>query len=204
MEYWIDDSGTEIYCDGDAGVDVPNHAMVIATECAHRVRDALHKASNRFCEAIADIIEANLVDSVIDCTKIRCEINDLCDGKDWDVEPEALDDTYTYIRKITGFSEEITRAAFGDYHDGNFDPRELGLSWGWIRVIGNNFQVKELNRTICHRMANFAAEHESEDNTWRLEVIGEKGFWLDSLTCDELESPAKIRRIALTANKGVK
>lgn len=173
IEYWIDNDGNEIFCDGDSGVDVPNHSMVVVSHCAHLLIDALVNEGSEFSYQVASVIEGIIYEDVIDCVMLRCTISDSVD--EW-VEMGLLTEdracnVYEHIRNITGIDDEIVIIAVGK-HD---DPREYGIKIGWIRVVGNNINVQKLTCGVADRIQDFVSEHGKKNTEWVLEVSDFRG-----------------------------
>lgn len=195
-EYWIDEDGDMTFCDGDAGVDVPNHAMVVVSHCCQLVIDALENVDQEhqaFASELTRTIEFSTDEGIVDCTMIRCSINDSIDYfvEDKLVCVEAAEDLEAFVCKITGLDAEIVNCAFGQHSD----PRVLGTTrFNWVRVIGSNFDVAKLDRSTCKRMADFAIDQEHDN--WTVEVSDHNGKRLlgFGLTIADLESPAKVIR----------
>lgn len=182
MEYWITDTDI-IFCDGDSGVDVPNHAMVVVHHCAEILMDALIQEGSQLASAVAATMAKVIADdSVIDCVALRCAINDEMDSWCENGLCASDCDIFDIIADLTGLGRVIVSTAMG-HHD---DPRELGLDWGWVRVIQNEFCVAKLTRAVADKILDFAMEHPQD--TWSLEVrdFGGRRVYLMGLTTAEL------------------
>lgn len=197
-EFWIDDDGNEIFCDGDSAVDVPNHSMVIVNHCAHLLIDALMNEGSDFSYQVASIIEEIVTEDVIDCVMLRCAISDSID--EWVqmgllTEDQACN-VYEHIRNITGIDDEIVTIAVGQ-HD---DPRVYGTKIGWIRVIGNNFNVHKLTCGVAERIQDFVSEHGKRGSKWNIEIEDFRGQrrYLFGLKESELEYRNLLRELTQT------
>ena len=196
-EYWITPDDV-IFCDGDAGVDVPNHAMVVVLQCAVNFADRLREVeTSKLADNIAGVIEQVIGEyQVVDCVMLRTEINDSIDR--W-VEEGLLtldqsDDIYAFIRGLLGIKkgsleDQEIDAALGQ-HD---DPREIGVRWGWVRVAGANFYCRDLSPATCRLMADFAAE--SPNKSWMVEWVEHgRRVYAAGVSTSSLERVSSIRR----------
>lgn len=169
-EYWIDETGDVTYCDGDAGVDVPNHEAVAVAHAAHLVADQIASKADGVGYAIIGIIDDHMED-VIDCIALR---SDICNAVDeWlqngDITEEEADDIYGMMVDRYGVDRDllsiITR------NDRN-DPRAYAVEkWDWIRVINDNFDVRTLDDEHLGRIRDFIDEEmEHKPKTVNIEV----------------------------------
>ncbi len=193
MDYWITDTDDTIFCDGDAGADVPNHEMVIVTHCVQLLIDALENNRDVFSVSLAMLLSQFQVEEVVDTVSLRCAINDSADEwvRSGALTYEESDNIYEVIEKRTELPPIIIHTAIGQ----NEDSRVLGVQLGWIRVSGNNFDIKKLTRKNCDRMYDFALENPEHD-TWNIEVLdfGGKRTYFSSIPSSDLESPKTITR----------
>lgn len=164
-EYWIKNDGDVVFCDGDADISTPNHEAVVIAFCLDMMIDRL--GDDPLSSEIYYFLES-FTDEIIDTTALRAAINDQADY--WErnglLTSDQAADIYETLKNLTGLDEEIIEAAIGQ-HD---DPRVLGVKFGWIRVINNNFDILKLDRDTCNRMYDFAME-ESEYGEWNIEVL---------------------------------
>lgn len=169
-EWWLTEHD-QIYCDGETGVDVPNHEAVVIAHCAGLVADALEANDDRFSREAAAVFREYAEEGIVDVIALREALCLLCDH--WVdanlLTTEEADDIYETLRHRSELDAKIVATATGSEDD----ARELGLKFGWVRVIGNHFQVQQLTRDVWQRMADFA--YEQEHNEWYLEVIDYRG-----------------------------
>jgi hypothetical protein len=185
-EYWLTEDD-EIYCNGDDGHDVPNHAMVVVHHCATLLLDRLYDIDTEFSNSLAGLIQSHLDDdyNVIDCVSLRCSINDEIDNwvEDGHITQDIAEDVFEHIINVTRLDREVVMVAIGQ-HD---DPREYGIKLGWIRVIGHNFDLHKINKDAVNRMYEFAVEHGSKSSKWSIEIHdfnGSRRFLCEIPTCD--------------------
>lgn len=187
MEYWITSDGDHIYCDGDAGVEVPNHAMVVVSHCAGLLIDALEEEGSELSDCVVAVIRRHLED-VVDCVALRTEINDSID--DWVdagyLTPDEADDIFEALAKRAKIDYEYITTAIGQ-HD---DPREIGLKLGWIRVINYEFSIQKFDRDTAERILDFVFEQDVPNSqTFALEVedFGGHRIYINGLTTNDLD-----------------
>lgn len=195
-EYWITGEGDPIFCDGDAGFDVPNHAMVVVKHCAQNLVAKLEALEdNELAERIATTIES-WIEDVVDCVAIRTQINDEIDQ--WVDEGIA---THDQAQDIFGTIREMIGAEYGSLEDQEIDaalgqhddPREIGVRWGWVRANGANLQTAKLNRHTCGMMVDFAMF--SVNQEWTVEWLEDDQFVaVFGVPTAELDKPAAIRK----------
>lgn len=189
-EYWIDHEGNEIFCDGDAGVDVPNHSMVVISYCCELLQEALEAANTAVATYVAEIIGDYSHEGVVDCVAIRCQINDEIDhwlGENLITEDQA-DDIITAITEIAGVKRIIVETAFGH----NDDPREYGLELGWIRIQGTHITIPRPTRTVEKRLREFIEEHAPYEPCWNIEARFGGSRKYISISADQIHNLGKI------------
>ena len=153
MEFWIQDTEL-VYCDGDAGVDVPNHETVVRVHILHDIISTLESSENSQCLEIISIMESHLCDGVPDIIAMRCQLNDFLEF-DWS---EVIADNVEY-------SEDLLRSVFSNDFSGELDLRLWACeNLGWIRVVGNNVESWGFNRRQMKRAAWALGEIEESYN----------------------------------------
>jgi len=190
MEYWITDDNEYIYAHSDAGIDVPNHMMVAGEYALYKLMEAI-PGDNTLGAELYVLIEDKIEEfGPYDATAIRCAVHDKIDtwfNKQYIIESECdnIFDTFHQRLKIPRHLIEI---AF-DIEDN--DPRAYAVQyWDWIRVINNNFDVRNVNRSTCERMFDFAMEH-NNFRTWNVEIFNRKIYCRD-ISVSQLLSPRSV------------
>lgn len=170
-EYWIDDNGHTTFCDGNAGLEIPNHSMVVIGHCCQLAIDKLQIVGDEFALKLIEIINQCYDGDIIDTVMFRVTVGDI--EIDTDNIFDLISDRYGIDRWlidiITGSDE---------------DPRVAGImKLGWIRVIGNNFNVKSLNKRVLSHIQDFIVEEELS-GTFSLEVMDHNGHRLIAYDLD--------------------
>lgn len=150
-EWWIDDSGSAMFVDGDIG-DM-NHSAYVVDMVSRELLDMLGIDSNDEYVSLEEWFE-NIYEIISD---------------DWsEKDQRAWDEGYQYaliqiylenkfgveyngvpISKMLEVSQDTIMM------EGDIDPRDYAMQYlHWIRVINNIAQVWELNRTILKNMSN--------------------------------------------------
>lgn len=136
-EFWIDESGRAIFADGDAGVDVPNHAAYVRTHLAAQVINAV-AALDRW-RGLANILEG---EDLLDAPALRGVINDWIDGAEGFTDEEK-DDIFQTMSLDTQLSRQLVSLAFG--HGDDEELRQCGCEeLGWIRLLDANIDLHRI------------------------------------------------------------
>jgi hypothetical protein len=136
-EWWIDDSGTALYADGDVG-DMGHEAYVIDT-LTRRLLNAMDVDTD-------DEHVGNLSDKE-NRKLIRASMKE--DGFDGTIE-EFVEEAAKSIWK-----DEKQREAAIDIADGRGDARKYGMQYdGWIRVAGHGFECWNITKDVLKRMGD--------------------------------------------------
>jgi hypothetical protein len=139
-EWWIDDSGTALYADGDVG-DMGHEAYVI---------DKL--TQDILCEMNIDVNDlAGSLENWED------EIKDVMIDKGIEEEDITLVSIREYTHKVavkiwkdTDQGEEAVHIAWG-----RGDARKYAMKYdGWIRVAGHGFECWEMTQEVLKRMGD--------------------------------------------------
>lgn len=149
-EYWLTGNDV-IFADGDAGVDVPNHEMVIVAHAMNEVIGILEQ-NPKFAMA-AHIMEQWVEDGIVDVTAAREDLLIWADSanKEGILTDDEVDDIEDTIVQQTEVDRQLLSVAFGSFDD----AREYGLhNLGWTRVAGNNIQTVGLTRNKLVSIAN--------------------------------------------------
>lgn len=144
-EWWIDDSGTALYADGDVG-DMGHEAYVIDL-LTRRLLDAMDIDTD-------DEHVGNLSDKE-NRKQIQASMKE--EGFDGTIE-EFVEEAAKSIWK-----DPKQREAAVDIADGRGDARKYGMQYdGWIRVAGHGFECWELTSGVLKHMGDgiYDAGHE--------------------------------------------
>lgn len=156
-EFWIID-GQSIYADGDIG-DI-NHEGIVIQHMFSRLVDDL-SGSERFSE-LADIWSPMNECDGVDICMAREAMNNMVD--EWLAEgiitEEESDDIEEAIRLEIEWEQEALDVALGNVNDAR-DYGILGL--GWIRVLGHNVQMREINKNTLSELADGLYDCYQED-----------------------------------------
>lgn len=179
MEYWIDGDNNYTFCDGDQGIDVPNHEMVVVNTALQKLIDIFDSIEDPLLEQISNIATKLGEDEILDTCMLRTEINDAID--DWcnakivtaDEANDIHEAVLNRVRKqhsteqlLSMKYDELCAMVLGHY-DG--DPRQFAVdNWNWIRVIHNNFDVRSITPTTVSRMEEFVESDEGTDISSRV------------------------------------
>lgn len=181
MEYWIDQYGDYTFCDGDAGIDIPNHEMVVVQECFTKLIDIWASHDDTLLECLVELAQPFIESEhgFTDTCLFRTSINDSIDN--WLAENiitqaesddiygtilDRLQMRYTIAELLSMNYDEVLHIAIGHF-DG--DPRQFAVdNWNWIRVIHKNFDVKAITPDTCRRMELFVESDEGQDIATRL------------------------------------
>jgi len=153
MEFWI--QGTElVYCDGDAGCDVPNHEAVVRAHILRDIQDVLRCLDDEKAAGIADLMERYIDEEIIDVIAVKCDLNDCLDF-------EWMD----FIVQNTSYSRDVISSAFHNDFQGTLDLRLWACeNLGWVRVVGRNVESWGFNRRQMKRAAWALDEIQQEWN----------------------------------------
>lgn len=162
MEFWITPDGV-IYCDGDAGVDVPNHEAVVRQQCLSNLIDAMETSGNSQIVSLASEVQMALED-VVDLPMLREQLNLWVDNaySEGQIDEKAADDIYDFIRARVDmpYWEFETALGMNDHIDERNNAIKL---WGWHRVQHNNLTVAKLTRKLLSELADGLHECFGED-----------------------------------------
>lgn len=136
-EYWITDSGI-VYCDGDAGIDVPNHTCVVVSECCRMLCDAMEysdePAVNELASHIRQVLDdcdCYIVDQGVLSETITNEADEL--QRRGLLSDEDVDDIFDFIGKNVELEQWIVDIGLGS---GSYDERAFAIEkWGWMRLV---------------------------------------------------------------------
>lgn len=167
-EYWIFQDGTHEWCDGDAGVDVPNHEMVVRLHMAYEFNAAVEHDDllRRFT------IEEDRLGDPSAVRELFCDTADALQ-KEGRLTDEQTDDVYAFLRAATGMSEQ-RMAVMVDSNDS--DARLFAVQHlGGYRVVGRHVETWQLSksklRTIGYAMAELLDV--ADEDMWRTEIVVE-------------------------------
>ena len=151
MEYWIDENGSAIYCDGDAGVDVPNHEMIVKSRCislaVHQLTESNDTLVARLLGCIEHLTEDDCIDTVAIREAILCEADVIAQEID---DEDLYDDPFEWMRKRCGISNRWEwQCAWGDHIDERSHAKKY---WGWIRVAHTHIEMADTKRSTIRRL----------------------------------------------------
>ncbi len=202
-EYWIID-GDVTYCDGDAGVDVPNHEAVVIAHIFSLITDALEAVGEH---SIADIFHRHITDeAVIDLIAFREDLNNSLDWwvREGIVTDEAAQDIDSYIAARVagaGIDRDMYNAAMksGNMSSDRDHARDYGITGlKWIKVAGNNITLWDLDHTTVknlERGLDRICEVEGVDfdrSVWDIEVKARNSKFLVGVPGIAIVSPSSI------------
>ena len=198
MEYWITDDNDLIYCDGDGGIDVPNHSMVAQSYALQKVISTIEENKDRHAK-LAFYILKTMESSIehygeYDTTGIRSDILMVVDHllTEKIILEKHADDIFTYMSRTFKVPRHLLDVAF-DHSD--IDGRQYAVKhWNWIRVIENNFDIHKITKTNCEKMFDFAIEH-SNFSHWNIEVATLDKY-IRRVQLNELVSPSTLRNLS--------
>lgn len=136
-EWWIDDSGTALYADGDVG-DMGHEAYVIDM-LTRRLLDALDIDTR-------DEHVGNLSDK---------ENRKLIQARMKEEEFDGTLEEFIEQAAKTIWEDPKQREAAIDITDGRGDARKYGMQYdGWVRVAGHGFECWELTKGVLKNMGD--------------------------------------------------
>lgn len=157
-EYWFDDSGTNMYADGDVG-DM-NHEAYVIQRCNAEILDHFHLNNG----GDYDTVETHQ-DTILDMIVEDSDIED--EDEKWEKRQELENDpadaiiNYLTQKGVKDVSDTVF-IAYGS----SIDAREYAIkNWGWSRVAGDSIETKELTREtlkIIARGINNALDEEGK------------------------------------------
>ena len=154
MEYWITDHGRTIYCDGDAGIDVPTHEMVVEEHAWHKLCDLIesncqHEGAKQLFSSVA----AQFEDAPV--YEARFALNNEADAmhRAGQLTDDEVDSWSTLVMENTeGVTAELVHAATQNMAQG-IDLREYAVeNWDWIWFASNNATIHRLTGEACGRL----------------------------------------------------
>lgn len=162
-EWWIDDSGTALYADGDLG-DMGHEAFIVDALC-RRILEAMD-------------IDADECGSLENWDKkIKHKMEE--DEFDGDME-EYIEKISKSVWKDPGQRKEAIAIAWGQG-----DARKYGMEYdGWKRVQGNNIETWELTKDDLKNIGDgiydaSGGEDIGEDETFNIYVFSTKTWYQD-------------------------
>jgi hypothetical protein len=161
VEYWIIDDHTSVYCDGDAGVDVPNHTMVVVEKCISIMIESMHLSDNEAAQRMACVLD-DYVEQQDGCYDLPMMGEIVCNELDHLCSQGLICD-HVGLRDLiedAGVPEWILDIALNCRNA--HDERRLAMEhWGWIRIVHANFNngrnvvnMHELTKDNLSRVAS--------------------------------------------------
>lgn len=161
-EFWLTPDGA-IYCDGDAGVDVPNHEAVVRQRCLCEALGAMEQSDNEAVQAISHKLSLLAEDDIIDGPMVSETLNNFIDdlNRDGVLSNEEVDDIYSFIREHVDVEEWILDVAFGT---DSYDVRAYAIDrWGWHRVVDRIIQTNSVTPSSLKDIADGLYDAYGED-----------------------------------------
>lgn len=172
-EYWITPDQI-IYCDGDAGHEVPDHNMAVVAYAVSEIdRIVSETPALQFMNGFWDFDE----DSYPDRIAIVDNLLQSCD--EWfsngTIDRGVYDDIYQFM-----VDNGVDRRLI-DVVGGSVDFKLLAIrEWGWIRLDSSrHIELWSLNKTTCERLYDGLVEIEED----HLEDIDNHPFVIEQ-RCD--------------------
>ena len=159
-DHWITDSGECIFCDGDAGIDVPCHQMIVQQTALSKMLDVLEEQvdSDPLCRIVVNAATDSYGDvDVIDPCGFRTLINDETDAaySAGEISEECYDDWSGVIqRKYFKDDSDLVDVAF--YAESVVhDTREWAvLKWDWIWLSFDSIAIRRANSETLKRLVD--------------------------------------------------
>ena len=170
-EYWCDDAGEVMFCDGDAEVNAPNHNQIVQITAAAHVEQSLlrHRlagTSTAFMRAVEAAIDAVGVDPGVggglwDRDLFVEVLNTRLDEahRAGLVSDAVVDDPYEHLREVLSSDDEdpdlVKMLTYDPSNSSSFDPRDFAIDrWNWIRIADCVSQLRRLTPGTLKRLAN--------------------------------------------------
>ena len=206
MEYWIHTHGDITYCDGDAGADVPNHAIVVQDHLLQTLLDSAAPGPPP-AQWLLDILRRYVArsDGVVDRVGLRealfCSADAVSRGVREIPDRELFDDDVeAWLCRHCEIDEKLFHVAV---HERCVDKvRVFGLeSLGWIRVCRNNLEVWRWNRKV-HKQLRCGIDAICDDTgddwpSWLFPAslhVRSDGRWVGGLSAAELDNFSAVSR----------
>lgn len=191
MEFWIDDTGYVTYCDGDAGIDVPNHEAVVRRHAAGLLQSGLEAlpGDDPLTRDVLGVLTANLdAEGILDCVALRCGLSDL-DSLPYD------ETTSEVLARLTGVPELVVQLALQS-EPNDVDPRDYAMEhWGWHRVVSrgrfHTIESWRVTRQLIKKMYMWIGDVEEQTETtptWTWYVRGSGKVREFELTSADMET----------------
>lgn len=180
MEYWITKQGDVIYCDGDAGIDVPNHEMIVKAECLEIAIASLEMANDWRINHLIDAIRPLVEEGCIDTPMLRQAIFVTADSlnREGALSDDEVDDFLEWMRKRAGISEGWEwKCAWTD----SIDERKHAIdNWKWIRVAHRSVQLPNLRPATLRRLEEGLEEAFDDVERLRFHIEAGNQFFPDT------------------------
>ena len=167
MEYWMQDTDL-IYCDSNAGIDTPNHEMIVYSQVIHDIAQLLSIHKDPFLAGLGKAIEGILEDYegyFSDDSMLNEVLNNFVDS--WDKDNNTYHDNHwDDIREASTTLKELVNII--NNNEQNYDIRVDGvIRYDWIRIkcYRNEvcIDVREYDRQHHERILNFLQSDEFDD-----------------------------------------
>lgn len=174
-EFWITEDGN-IYCDGDQGVDVPNHEAVVRSRCLSMVLDAMDNSDEPRVKSIASSLrymEDEIIDQPMLCESLINLADEMC--REGTLAEDEADDIKDFIKEYIEIEDWVFDVGLCR---GEYDERKHAIiMWGWIRVAGNAVDSPRITSAVLDAMSEGLWEA-YEDECYRMKFfIDQPGAW---------------------------
>lgn len=167
MEYWM--QGTDlIYCDSNAGVDVPNHEMIVYSQVVSDIAQLLSIHKDPFLAGLGEVMESLIEECegyFADDAMLSETLNNFVDS--WDSDNDTCHDNFwDDIRSGSPTLEKLVSILdMQSGYTGNSDIRVVGVAYyDWIRIKCYsrevNFDIRELDSEHYERILDFLQSDE--------------------------------------------
>ena len=166
MEYWM--QGTDlVYCDSNAGIDVPNHEMIVYSQVVSDIAQLLSIHKDPFLAGLGEVMES-LIEGCegyfTDDAMLNEALNNFVDS--WDKENDTYHDNHwDDIRGASTTLEELVDIISNSNSSQGYDIRTDGVvRYDWIRIKCYrrevDFDIRELDSEHHERILDFLQSDE--------------------------------------------
>ncbi|GIW89675.1 MAG: hypothetical protein KatS3mg109_0107 [Pirellulaceae bacterium] len=177
-EFWYAD-GQLIFCDGDAGVDVPNHECVVISHALATLAGYLNGTK---LQRLADVIDSHMQDCEAIADHIQIYESVLAEAENMYREGELTDDEVDDLEATAYDLVDLPPGLWSLAFSQGVDERSYAQKeWGWIRILGTNVQAWERSPSVCGDIADALYEaygDEAKVSKFTVEFVSDgKTYW---------------------------